>query len=95
MQTKTVPLSVPLTFGEQKISELTLRRPKAGDLRGIKLTAVQDMEVSALLTLLPRISMTPFGTGMLDGLDPADVVTLYASIADFFTALPPASPTTP
>lgn len=94
MQTKTVPLGTPLTFGDQKISELTLRRPNAGDLRGVRLTAVQDMEVSTLLLLLPRISMTPLAPNSLDSLDPADVVGLYAAIADFFTAPPPPSPKT-
>jgi hypothetical protein len=94
MQTKTVALGTPLTFGDQTISELTLRRPNAGDLRGIKLTNVQEMEVSTLLALLPRISLTPVAKDTLNGLDPADVVALYACLADFFTALTEPSPKT-
>lgn len=92
---KKITLSTPLVWGEEKISELALRRPNAGDLRGVKLTAIQDMEVSTLLALLPRICLTPLGRNVLDTLDPADVVAIYGELADFFVALPAPSPKTP
>lgn len=94
---KTISLSTPLVFGKQEISALELRQPTAGDLRGIKLTAIMDLDVSTILTLTARISLTPMPTATLDAMSPADLANLSAGIADFFNPAPTtetASPTT-
>ncbi len=56
MTTSTVKLQTPLQIGEKKIHEITVREPKAGELRGIKLLDVIQMDVAAYETLLPRIT---------------------------------------
>ncbi|KFA28137.1 tail protein, partial [Xanthomonas vasicola pv. vasculorum NCPPB 1326] len=42
--------------GEQTITQINVRKPGAGELRGLKLTDVLQLDVTALATLLPRIS---------------------------------------
>lgn len=91
---KTITLSKPLTFGEETIGELTLRRPTAGDLRGIKLQGISDMDVNTVLTLLPRICTVPLAPATLHSLDPADLVAVCEAIAGFFVASSSPSPTT-
>ena len=55
---KPVPLSKPIAYGEATLSELTFRRPVAGDLRGLKLGALADMDVDLVLAIASRTSTT-------------------------------------
>lgn len=92
---KTIPLSKPLIWGEQKITELILRRPTAGDLRGIKLQGISDMDVNTIMVVLPRISTTPLAPGVVNDLDPADLLSVCEAISGFFSAQVSPSPKTP
>lgn len=49
-------LKSPIKRDNQTISEIALREPSAGELRGIKLLDLMQGETSALMELLPRIS---------------------------------------
>lgn len=71
-----VPLSAPVKIDGQEVSEITLRKPKAGEMRGLKVSNILQMDVNELSKLLPRISAPP-----LDGTQVADLP------ADDFTAL--------
>lgn len=55
---KIVKVKLPIPFEKDgnKVSTLELRKPYAGDLRGLTLTGVCQMDFSAACTLLPRIS---------------------------------------
>ena len=58
----SVTLVNPVEIDGKQVSEITLRKPMGGDLRGIALTDVLRMEMTALFKLLPRItqpSLTP------------------------------------
>ncbi|SBV94102.1 hypothetical protein KL86APRO_10469 [uncultured Alphaproteobacteria bacterium] len=90
-----ITLSKPLPWGNEEISEIVLRRPTAGDLRGIKLTGIAEMDVNTVMVLLPRISVTPLAKSVLNELDPADVVEVCSALSVFFEASPNASPKTP
>lgn len=85
-------LTKPLIFGETTITELSLRRPTAGDLRGIKMQAIGELEVDTILKLAQRLSTTPLAPTTLDDLDSADLLALGAEIAGFFSASPTPSP---
>lgn len=93
MQTKTVSLSVPLAVGAEKISTLTLRRPKGGDLRGIKLTDLLSLDFGSVAAVALRTSLTPLPRDAFDALDPADVVPLGVAVLGFFEASDEPSPT--
>ena len=59
---KTVKLDTPIMRGKTEITEIVLRKPQSGALRGTRLQAIMDMDVGAMMTVIPRIStpvMTP------------------------------------
>jgi hypothetical protein len=77
-------LENPLQRGDQSFAQITLRKPKAGDLRGLNLQDLFQADVSAVITLLPRISdpiMTPQECA---DLDPVDLMELGGAIKGFF-----------
>ncbi|MCK0744120.1 phage tail assembly protein [Chromohalobacter nigrandesensis] len=79
----TVELDTPIQRGEQIIDSITLRKPSAGELRGVNLADVLQMQTDALIKLIPRLS-TPSLTDKEAGrLDPADLVQCGGEIAGF------------
>ena len=56
MTEKTMTLDVPIQRGDQTITRVQVRKPNAGALRGLSLVEVLQMNVTALQTLLPRVT---------------------------------------
>lgn len=83
MNTVVVELDEPINRGGQKISKITLRRPKAGALRGLSLMNVANMEVSTLIKLLPRISDPVLTEYDINNMDPSDLTALGVEVASF------------
>lgn len=80
---KTITLDEPIKRGDTLITEITLRKPKAGELRGVSLVDLGNMSVVALQQVLPRIT-TPILTGQdVANLDPADLLEIGAEVAAF------------
>ena len=52
----TVKLVTPMEIDVKEVTELEMRKPCAGDLRGLNLVEVCEMHFDAACTLLPRIS---------------------------------------
>lgn len=82
-QEKTLTLDTPITRGETTISEVTLRKPLAGALRGTRLNAVMDMDVAALMTIIPRISTPSLTAPELEKMDPADLTAMGVEVVTF------------
>ncbi len=82
-QTETVQLDAPLKRGEQQISEIQLRKPAAGELRGVALTELLQMDVGALTKVLPRITQPALTEPEVARLDPADLVQLGSVVTGF------------
>ena len=81
----TVTLDEPIVRGDQRITAITLRRPKSGELRGIDLAAlVNSADYGALEILLPRISSPTLTRADVANLDPSDLVQFAASVVLFF-----------
>lgn len=59
--TSTVTLKAPIILGETQVTEITLRKPCAGDMRGVTLNDVLQGDINAMTTVLPRI-VTPLIT---------------------------------
>jgi len=83
-KTGVVALEVPLQRGEQLIEQLTLRKPDAGTLRGIKLGDLLQMDVGALTVLLPRITEPTLTAADVSKLDAVDLVAIATEVATFF-----------
>lgn len=91
--TKPVTLTKPLHYGDGTLTELTFRRPVAGDLRGLKLGGLSDMDVDLVCKIATRTSIQTVTEAHLHTLDPADFLKVAAEIIGFFGDADP-SPTT-
>nr|WP_329760957.1 phage tail assembly protein [Stenotrophomonas geniculata] len=79
-----IVLETPIQRGEQVIRSVRLRKPNAGELRGLKLHELAQMDVTALVTLLPRISQPLLTQHDASRLEPADLVEIARVIGGFF-----------
>lgn len=79
----SVVLDCPVKRGETVIKEVVLRRPQSGALRGTRLQAILDMDVSAMMTVIPRISTPALTSQEMMELDPADLTQLSAEVVTF------------
>lgn len=82
--TKPKKLIQPIQRGDTAITEVGVRRPNAGELRGMKLTDVLQMDVNALARLLPRITSPALLPDEIELLDPTDLLTLGSEVVSFF-----------
>lgn len=80
---KTIPLDTPIKRGETEITSISLRRPAAGELRGVNLTDLLQMDVIAVTRVLPRISDPTLTDAEIASLDPADFLALASEVAGF------------
>lgn len=55
---KFVPIELeePIARGDTAIATITLRKPAAGELRGLSLQDLMTCEISSILKVIPRIS---------------------------------------
>lgn len=84
LQPNTVVLDFPVMRGTETIKSVTLRKPNAGALRGIKLTELLQMDVSSLQLLLPRVTTPTLLRHEVEALDPADLTALGTELVSFF-----------
>ena len=80
----TVELDFPLQRGDTTLHTITLRKPVAGELRGIKLTELLALDVAAVQQLLPRVTTPTMTAHEVAQLDPADLTELATKVAGFF-----------
>jgi hypothetical protein len=85
-----VPLSQPIERAGGAVAELTLRKPATGELRGLKLMDVLQMDVNALGLLLPRIAAPTITKADVDAMALADLMELGVAVVGFFEATKPA-----
>ncbi|MNZ36040.1 phage tail assembly protein [Pseudomonas sp. p106] len=76
-----VELDTPVKRGESTLSTITLRKPSSGELRGIQLADLLQMDVGALIKLVPRIS--PLTEAEVRAMDPADLVAVGVKVTGF------------
>ena len=69
----TVKLDSPIKRGDTTITEIVLRKPQSGALRGTRLQAVMEMDVASMMTVIPRISTPTLTPQEMADLDPADL----------------------
>lgn len=93
MPPNTVTLDEPITRGAQTITHVTVRRPRAGELRGVQLVNLLQMDVGSLQTVLPRVTVPTLTTVEVGNLAPADLVQLGTEVAGFLLPKAAASQT--
>lgn len=70
--------------GEETILKVTVRRPKAGELRGLSTVDLIRQEYAAVEAVAPRITSPVMTKADVAALSPADLMTLGSEIAAFF-----------
>lgn len=76
-------LDEPIKRGDSEIPSVELRKPVSGELRGLNLTDLLQMDVSALHKVLPRITMPPLTEHEVAVMDTADLMQMGAKVAAF------------
>ena len=82
----TVILETPIKRGDQVITSLSLRKPAAGELRGVALADLLRLDVAALITLLPRITSPTLTAHEAGQLDLVDLTALGTEVLGFFVS---------
>ncbi|PZP26690.1 MULTISPECIES: phage tail assembly protein [Pseudomonas] len=80
---EVVTLDTPITRGETKIEQLTLRKPMSGELRGVTLADLAQMDVLALRKVLPRITSPALTEIEIGRMDPADLLQCGVAVGSF------------
>jgi hypothetical protein len=78
-----VELDEPLVRGKQTIDVVAVRKPQSGELRGVSLQDLLNLDVSALLVVLPRITTPTLTQQEVARLEPADLVQLGSKVSGF------------
>ncbi|QDQ29348.1 phage tail assembly protein [Chitinimonas arctica] len=78
-----IALDTPIQRGAQTITDIVLRKPRSGELRGLTLTDLLQMEAGALIKLIPRISTPMLTEPDMNRLDPADLTQMGTAVAGF------------
>ncbi|MFM9269985.1 phage tail assembly protein [Halomonas elongata] len=81
--TETITLDEPIQRGKQTVTDVQIRKPRSGALRGVALTDVLQMDVVALTTVLPRLTEPALTEAEVRNMDPADLVQCGSKVAGF------------
>lgn len=82
-KTVKVTLENPVIRGQQEITEVELRRPTVNTLKGTSLTDVLNMDVNALVVVLPRLTTPTLTQRDVQNMDPADLLALGQEVSAF------------
>ena len=82
--TATVKLGTPIARDGGEIEQVTLRKPKAGELRGLNLQDILQSDVGALIKLVPRISDPALIDSEVEDLEADDLAEIGGTIFGFF-----------
>lgn len=79
----TVILDTPIRRGTTTIGSITLRKPNSGELRGVSLAELLNMDVNSLVKVMPRISTPTLTAVEVTSMDPADLFALGTKVSGF------------
>jgi hypothetical protein len=79
----TVILDTPIRRGTTCIDSITLRKPNSGELRGVSLAELLQIDVNSLVKVLPRISSPTLTSIEVTSMDPADLFALGTKVCGF------------
>ncbi len=83
MKSNTITLEQPIKRGDSEITSVELRKPMSGELRGVNLTDLLQMDVTAMHKVLPRITSPSLTEHEVSSLDPADLMSMSSKVAYF------------
>lgn len=84
----SITLAQPIERGKgekkQVIESVILRKPATGELRGLKLSDVLQMDINMMMTLIPRIAEPQLNEKDMETLDLVDMTNLCVEVLSFF-----------
>lgn len=83
-QTVKITLSNPIVRKGGNIAEISLRKPKASDMRGLKIEDLFSTDVNSLLVLLPRITAPSLIAAEIENMEAEDLIELAGAVKGFF-----------
>lgn len=83
-KTATVQLANPIEREGGNVESLTLRKPRAGELRGLSLQALLQSDVDQLVKLLPRITEPALIDREIAALEAEDIAEIGGTVFGFF-----------
>lgn len=78
-----VELDDPIKRGETEITHVTVHKPKSGALRGVRLVALMDMDVTAMTEVLPRITDPTLTKPEIMAMSPGDLLNMSIEVVNF------------
>lgn len=78
-----VVLDTPIKRGATEIERITLRKPASGELRGLHMASLLQMDVASLIKLVPRISSPGITEPEAAAMDPADLLACGTKVSGF------------
>ncbi|NWB91616.1 phage tail assembly protein [Pseudomonas agarici] len=79
----TVALDTPIQRGRTQITQITLRKPTSGELRGVQLAELIQLDVGSLIKILPRLTNPSLTATEAASLDPADLLAIGGKVVGF------------
>lgn len=87
----TFTLAEPITRENgNAITQLTIRKPRAGELRGLSIKDLVVGDVDTIIALLPRIAMPTIAAHEAAALESEDIAEAAGAISGFLTNRAPA-----
>jgi len=80
---KIINLDEPIKRGNTVIESIDIRKPSAGELRGVSLMDVAQMDVLALRKVLPRITSPSLTDAEIGNLSLSDIMQCGVIVAGF------------
>lgn len=80
---ESIELDEPIARGNQEITVVQVRKPSAGELRGVSLMELAQLDVTALRTVLPRITAPALTEQEINGLSMPDIMQFGVAVASF------------
>jgi hypothetical protein len=80
---KYVTLDDPIKRAGQTISRVLVRKPQSGELRGVSLMDLANLDVNALITVIPRVTTPMIHKEEVARMDVADLMQVGAQVASF------------
>lgn len=81
---RTITLETPIRRGDQVITSVSLRKPMAGELRGVALAELMRADVGSVITVLPRITTPALTAHDAANLELPDFAQFVGEVLGFF-----------
>lgn len=79
-----ITLNVPLKTSDKPITSFSMRKPSAGELRGVKLFDMMQGDTAAYIEVLPRVTTPALTKAQASSLDLSDILQVMEKVGDWF-----------